>query len=1095
MPAEIRIVDQKFYSKLNNGDDFTINDTTDFSRHLKGGVLEELKAVINVQINWYMAINTYSYFYDDVASTLRIEAKGKNWISGGFSVGDKIKFSVESSQLSPIKSQIEGDITSITDGEIIINNVVETQKGPLGAGLPSGLHLIEGEDDYVTGITKKTALKFDFGLIENDEPINFLSKLTNTDQTYLFEDINHNTNAFVSGKSFGNNKAAYTGSAQVKFVGLSLDKDYVYNENTTQEFQIEHIFKINPFYRDGEIDSLKGIDKPPLDIYNGALSLKYVFQTEFRTVLSNPNTSMVSSYDTQLGSVGYLDESYNGYESNYTISDLAYKVNGNDVDRLEIGSVTTVTFNINNSKGTFTGSNNNIIVGHTAIVDSLSYSFNKNTYSDVWTDEDLRGVADISPTTYNGTIIKNFTPTSLSNSIIGVTFDIEFTSEQELILEDKQDYLLYFTIQDSAKNVDNGDKVTGRIDVNYYYKNTDVEGLFDFDKFEQYPHPEEFEEGVSVGFTDALTFNESGMMADGRFWVVNESTLNDLKFDIAVYKFSDDTWDSLRSLVIDLSDQVTVNGVQQIELDSTRGYVLKDGDIFNYLKITTDNNDGTKQYYNIQVGYRIPWQSWLEFKDSPVNFYDKSKNFNGLNQKTSNYSMVDGDYGIKVLFDAIVDSTNYVKTSQEIEVYDYDEDDQNPTAWTCEIKTFKKDPLDPNSIVEIAGNVIQDGYTQFQALFKPLVPPVFTQSVDMSNVATLNDPITDPLGWYRFAHGNYYTKTDTFQTRRLGLNNGVGWTNDQANDVGTSDITGDTFRNTDNSISRNKNASDLYTSTPTQILADQNLGAFYGCYSLLEYEFYQITGTMYSTSSDNDGLLYQIAFFVDEFGVEHTLSLAATTGGVAKNTNYVSEDPLSDMWLYSGNECNWSLVYDYGKGDEEDSYTILDQFFTGETGFGWSAVGDLDFDIKRSGDVIEVTVDWLINGTPYNNTFNYNLNDNLFTEKFKGFSKIGFGFHSQNQGGFKDVFLTAPQDEFYVEMRIDPKESQSDFSDNRISSIIEAPENNLLKQITGDIKTATLQWDAINEKFIGQCLIETSLVKSGENYDLSAELRPLNLEA
>ena len=106
-------------------------------------------------------------------------------------------------------------------------------------------------------------------------------------------------------------------------------------------------------------------------------------------------------------------------------------------------------------------------------------------------------------------------------------------------------------------------------------------------------------------------------MADGRFWVLNSATLNDLKFDVAVYKFSDDTWDSLRSLDIDLSDQVIVNGIQQIELDTTRGYVLKDGDIFNYLKITTDNNDGTKQYYNIQVGYRLPWQSWLEFKDAP----------------------------------------------------------------------------------------------------------------------------------------------------------------------------------------------------------------------------------------------------------------------------------------------------------------------------------------------------------------------------------------------------------------------------------------------------------------------------------------------
>ena len=109
-----------------------------------------------------------------------------------------------------------------------------------------------------------------------------------------------------------------------------------------QQFQIEHIFKIAPFYRDGELDSVKGEDVPPLDLFNGDMSLKYVFQTEFRTVLSNPNTSFISDYDTQLGSVGYFDESFNGFESDFTISDLVYKVeNGNVVDRLEVGKVTS----------------------------------------------------------------------------------------------------------------------------------------------------------------------------------------------------------------------------------------------------------------------------------------------------------------------------------------------------------------------------------------------------------------------------------------------------------------------------------------------------------------------------------------------------------------------------------------------------------------------------------------------------------------------------------------------------------------------------------------------------------------------------------
>lgn len=1072
MGASIRVVGQKFFSKLNNGNTFT-DETTDFSQHLKGGVLEEVKAVFNVQIDWNYELASYDILTDNTANTIRIVKGGMSLLNEGFSVGDEVKYS----QASIL---VTGVISSISSDEVILKDVVFIL-GSLSDGWLTG---VTGTD-FLTGLTPKTALKYDFGLIENDEPINFLSKLTNTEQTYLFKGIDqtairNNPNAtviFTGGESAGNNKAAYTGSARVAFIGLSLDQDTQQNQLTTQEFQIEHTFKINPIYRDGELDSLKGIDVPPLDIYNGNLSLKYVFQTEFRTVINNPNTSMVSSYDTQLGSVGYLGESYNGYKNNYSVSDLVYTVNSVPVDRLEIGSITNVSFKINNDQPTFT-TTTPVVVGHTSIVNSLYYANSTDEYQTVWTDEDLRLTSGSSPTQFNGTLIKNATSTYSGVSQLSISFDVEFTSEQELKLEDKQDYLLYFTIQDPNETIDTGDKVTDRIDVNYYFKNTDVAGLFDFDTFEQYPHPLEYEEGVSEGFTNAKTFNESGMMADGRFWVLNTATLNSLKFDVAVYDLTNDTWNSLRSLNIDLSDQILVNDIQQIELDTTRGYILKDGDIFNYLKLTTDTLVGTKQYYNIQIGYRMPWQSWLEFKDAPTDFYDKSKSYNGLNQKSSNYSLDNANYGIKVLFDAVVDSTNYVKTSEEIEVYDYDEDDQDPTAWTCEIKTLKKDPNDENSLVEIANNVIQDGYTQFQAIFTPSVPPTFTEDVDMTEVSG-NPPTSE--SWNRFAHGNR-TTSGTIATR-----DGI-WANEQANDTDQfTNISGSKLTKIDQS---------LYTSSEQDIATNDNANAFYGCFSQDQYEFYSISGEMYSNAADNDGLAYNIAFITDDNGVEHTLSLVATTGGLLLDIDpdYILGDTSKTTMDLSPsspfNRVSWALVYDFGKS----GCIQLDYFNTNQSSINWNSgnVGDLFFNVNRSSDDITVDVDWTINSVQFTNTFNYNLNDNEVTEKFKGFTSIGFSFMSQDQGGFKDVKLIKPEGDFYTEMRIEPKESQSDFSDNRISSLIEAPDNNLLTEITGSIKKATLSYDGLS--FIGQCLVDTTKLKGGENYDLSAEIRPINLE-
>ena len=258
----INVVGQKFLAKLNNGDDFTINNTTDFALHLKGGVVEEIKAIFNIQVSWALKIegNTGTCLFDNsdpLNRTFRLQISGKDFSLDGFSVGDKYR-------LTDVNWTLFGVVTAISTGEI--NLTVDTLDW-----LPSTQIFTPSQVMYLTGLTKKTALKYDFGLIENNESINFLSKLTNTNQTYLFEGIDHdNPLTFVDGITQGINKAGYSGSAKVAFVRYSQGIDARREDlgvNDTQEFQIEHIFKINPIYRDGEIDSLKGDDVPPLDIF------------------------------------------------------------------------------------------------------------------------------------------------------------------------------------------------------------------------------------------------------------------------------------------------------------------------------------------------------------------------------------------------------------------------------------------------------------------------------------------------------------------------------------------------------------------------------------------------------------------------------------------------------------------------------------------------------------------------------------------------------------------------------------------------------------------------------------------------------------
>jgi hypothetical protein len=1111
MPSFIRVADQKFFSETNNGSNFGLN-TSDFSRELKGGVGEKIRAQIDVEVTWYTQLDSFSVYTSNPNNFMRIEVNGNDFYSDGFSVGDSVKVTLPSATTPgpTTNTKYTGTIKAISTGEIEIDNLVLVQGTAFTNGYVANLN-----NGFLTGLTDLTALKYRFGLIENDEPFNTLSKLTNTEQIYLIDDINHGSPlTFSNGVSFGNNKAWDNGSIQVAYVQDVLDKDRNVPELTSQRFRIIHDFVITPYYRDGELDALKDIDSPPSDIFKGDRSLKYVFNTEFRTTLNSPNTSKNADYDTQKGSVGYFGESFNGYANDYFIDRLVY-FNVDDsiqTDKVQIDKKTNVSFYVNSLSGTLSASTP-FVVGHSALLDSLDYTRDTKTYNNLWLNETLRGTVAASPVAGSG-IITNMTITNLNANESYISFDVEFTSDEQKQIENGQDYILHVTTYDTSTTVDTGDKVTNLIDVNVYEKSPDIAGLFDVEKLEQYPHPLAFDSGVSEGFTEGKMFVEDGQMLSARFKVLNtylgddltlseDVTLEALRFKIVVFNTITSEWFDLRELEIDISNDVVSGNVQNIELDSTRGYILKDDDIFNYLKLTTDNNDGTWQYYNLEVGYKIPWQDWLELEGADTIFYDKNLSNNGLNQNASRYMSLN-DYTIRFLVDADVETigvtTNYVKSSRNFTAFDRETDDQDPDAYTCSINTY-----DARSI-ELENNVIDNEFTEIRAVFTPVNPPTFTQSVDFTEVA--ND-------WNRFAHGGAFYRTFSQGANRLArstyqylIDNAAlppepfeyGWNNDQANNINDDlDPLEDVFGGGATTFA-NKFDPSLYTSTPNQIQSEDNLNAFYGCYSLIEYEFYEITGEMYGNGStppnDDDLLSFVIAFNTDEQGLEHTLSLCATTGGYLLDTDPAYKaDPdnkniNSIKTLGVGEKINpsWALVYNYGKRDSEQIFLKT----TAASATSWQNANNLMFDVVRSGNDITIDVSWDIGGIIESETWNYNLLTNSFTEKFVRPQRIGFAYSSLDNSGFTNVDLTLPTSNYYGILRIETEDSPSDFAISELSTDIEAPESSLLKQITGDERKSTLAYDGTS--FILQGLIETSKVTEGENYKFSGELRLRDLE-
>src|SRR5690606_13633454 len=107
--------------------------------------------------------------------------------------------------------------------------------------------------------------------------------------------------AFVDCESMGTPKSWVSGNGvKVRYV----------SGTSSQVFEIEHTY-ILPFYTIQ--DSIDFFDGLAPDYLAGSNSLKYCFEADFRTSLYDPNTSRKTKISNELGSVGFFNETFNGF--------------------------------------------------------------------------------------------------------------------------------------------------------------------------------------------------------------------------------------------------------------------------------------------------------------------------------------------------------------------------------------------------------------------------------------------------------------------------------------------------------------------------------------------------------------------------------------------------------------------------------------------------------------------------------------------------------------------------------------------------------------------------------------------------------------
>lgn len=719
MGVSVNIFNQKFFSEYKNDVGF-VSNLTDFTVNLVGSVGENVKTTMFVDINWFDTVTASNPWGADTVAK-KISRTTGSWFDEGFAIGD---------------------ICDWTENGVVVANItidsITTDGLAFFYTLNSGA-VTDSNNAGLIGMTPLTAYEHRFGLIQNGESFNIQSKVSGNDQGYYGSNIGFDTGGGVRDTNFvtldrlGPYKDWQTGSMRIKFVSLTVD---------IQRFEVEHEFTIVPFYVDGELTNLQNNITPQL--LTGVNSLKYAFAPLFMDVASNPNTIKETLIDNNLGSVAWFNENFNGFNSNYQVNSIAYEeqATANSADGLLIGSKTKITIVVEKLNGNFSaGERGGVYVSQ--LPKQIEYT--NITTSDLKAnfiyDNAINngGVAAVAGQDF----ITNFEITNIVTNTMTMTFEVEYSTIQKAFLANKlsnEDVFFLIGVQLGDNTIVSGniDKIILLADVELYDESPDIPDLMKVTKLEFFPHDKVI--GFDTGFTDLIGWNEDGFASPFEFTLnrLRDAVINSLEFQLVAFNNVTQQFFTLDSFPMpNIGTAIVTPGtptIQQLNVNTTRGYNLATGSQFNKATLQTDALVIDDQFYSGIIGQKIKWQDWIENVSVDNVFFDASKPNNNKNLKSSNYSALN-DYTIRMMIFAnlggtsvlgVSGLTNYFFFSPAITVYDYDLDGNVTPIWTGLLETFH-----PTTAVNLQQKVLSGLNTVMKVTWTRTAGPAVTDVSDM----------------------------------------------------------------------------------------------------------------------------------------------------------------------------------------------------------------------------------------------------------------------------------------------------------------------------------------------------------------------------
>ena len=414
---------------------------------------------------------------------------------------------------------------------------------------------------------------YDFALIKNTDNFNTVNKVTGKDSGYYAGGIGVDSGGgrstdWVQMQKAGQYNDFVTGSVRVR---------YVENVDDLQVFEIEHEFIINPWYLEGQESNLE--NNEIVELLKGNATLKHVSSSSFRFVLNNPNTDLILIDESNLGSVAWFNEAFNGFNNNYEIDSVSYaeNISGTPSDGILLSGETKITVLVKNKTkdygiGDYLGAYISFLPIESDYIDTVETNMIENFIYD-------NAISYISAGAKAGSdFIKDINisvESAAPYDMAKIEIIVEYSAEQQAFLNQRlkdsgANFLLGIQAGEQTLSNGNSDRVVLLADVNEYQKTADIPNLVFIDKFRMLPHNEILD--TDEGYTDMISWDEDGLILDFRIVIDRnkEAFINSMRGALIAYNPITEEYFELNAYEFNLPQTVS-NGIQQLDLESQRG--------------------------------------------------------------------------------------------------------------------------------------------------------------------------------------------------------------------------------------------------------------------------------------------------------------------------------------------------------------------------------------------------------------------------------------------------------------------------------------------------------------------------------------------